>query len=107
MKCWPACVSRTCLARPASSPERKLTETQRLLAGGSDYLEQKGSKPSAVQRKLIEESMAQAKASGEARKLLSANWLCVSAGSRLENALAKDEAEHPSAECAVGDEPHS
>ncbi|QYW02049.1 tape measure protein [Stenotrophomonas phage Siara] len=72
--------------------ERKLTETQRLLAEAQDYLEQKGSKLSASKRKLIEESMAQAKASGEAKEAAERELAVRERQIRLENALAKDEA---------------
>lgn len=72
--------------------DKKLTESQRLLAEVEDYLAEKGNKLSASKRKAIRDSMAEVEASGKAKEAAE-NALAVRERQiRLSNALSKDEA---------------
>lgn len=72
--------------------DRKLTESQRLLAEAEDYLAGKGKNLSAAKKQAFRDSMAEVEASGKAKEAAE-NALAVRERQiRLSNALSKDEA---------------
>lgn len=77
--------------------DQKLTETQRLLAEAQDYLNEKGNSLSAAKRKLIQDSMAEAKASGEAKEAIEKEAAVKERRLRLDNVLRKQEANQANA----------